>query len=224
MDKPAPIRIVLAEDQSIIRQGLSYIINTQQDMTVVGEAVDGDEAIQTTMHMLPDLVLMDIRMPKRDGIEATSAILATLPDTKIVLLTTFDIQEYVFKGIRAGAVGFLLKDADTSVLLAGIRAAQQGAIMYHSHTSAQALAEAMQARHENIPSQDQTNTLLEPLTEREREVLQQMAFGQRNQKIAHILNVSEGTVKTHVHRILQKFGVEDRTQAVVMALRQRLVE
>ncbi len=218
------IRIVLAEDQSIIRQGLRYIIDAQPDMTVVGEAADGDQALQTTIQAAPDLVLMDIRMPRRNGIEATRAILAALPGTKVVLLTTFDIQEYVFDGIRAGAVGYLLKDAETKVLLEGIRAASQGAVMYRSAASGKALAQAMQAGTTSAALGDQAHILLEPLTEREQEVLQQMAFGRRNPEIAGILCVSEGTVKTHVHRILQKFGVEDRTQAVVMAIRQHIVQ
>jgi DNA-binding NarL/FixJ family response regulator len=217
------IRIVLAEDQSIVRQGLRYIIDAQPDMTVVGEADDGDGALQTTIQTAPDLVLMDIRMPKRNGIEATRAILEALPETKVVLLTTFDIQEYVFDGIRAGAVGYLLKDAETRVLLEGIRAAYQGAIMYRSTTSAEALAQAMLVGKASTPLFDQAHALLEPLTEREQKVLQQMAFGRRNAEIAHLLCVSEGTIKTHVHHILQKFGVEDRTQAVVMAIRQHIV-
>lgn len=119
MDDPMPIRIVLAEDSSIIRQGLRYIIDAQPDMTVFGEAADGEEVLRTTIQITPDLVLMDIRMPKRNGIEATRAILEALPETRVILLTTFDIQEYVFDGIRAGAVGYVLKDAETSVLLEG---------------------------------------------------------------------------------------------------------
>src|SRR5262249_1194636 len=126
------IRIVLAEDQPIIRQGLRYIIDAQPDMTVVGEAADGDEALQAAIRMTPDLGLMDVRMPRGDGIEATRTIREASPDTKVVLLTTFDIQEYVLEGIRAGAVGYLLKDAETRVLLEGIRAAHQGAVMYRS--------------------------------------------------------------------------------------------
>jgi DNA-binding NarL/FixJ family response regulator len=148
------IRIVLAEDQSIIRQGLRYIIDAQPDMSVVGEAADGVQALQTTIQAAPDLVLMDIRMPRRNGIEATRVILAALPDTKVVLLTTFDIQEYVFDGIRAGAVGNLLKDAETKALLEGIRAASQGAVMYRSAASSKALAQAMQAGTTSAPLGD----------------------------------------------------------------------
>jgi DNA-binding NarL/FixJ family response regulator len=220
----APIRIVLAEDQPIVRQGLRYIMDAQPDMTVVGEAMDGDEALRVTMRTRPDLVLMDIRMPGRDGIEATRAILATLPEVKVVLLTTFDIQEYVVDGIRAGAVGYLLKDAETSVLLEGIRAAHQGGVIYRSAASAGALAQAIHGGGPGLLPLDQAATVVEPLTQREHEVLQQMAFGRRNAEIAALLCVSEGTIKTHVHSILRKFGVDDRTQAVVLALRRGIVQ
>lgn len=217
------IHIVLAEDQAIIRQGLRYIIDAQPDMTVVAEAVDGEDVLQKVRQTTPDLVLMDIRMPKRNGIEATRDILQTFTQTKVVLLTTFDIKDYVFEGIRAGAVGYLLKDAETSVLLEGIRAAHQGAAIYRSNIAGQTITRAMHAE-EKITTQDQqTSIIFEPLTERELEVLQQMAFGHRNVEIAQLLSVSEGTIKTHVHRILQKFGVEDRTQAVVLAMRQHIV-
>ena len=218
-----PIRILLAEDQPIVRQGLCYIIQAQQDMVVVGEAANGKEALQLARQMEPDLILMDIRMPVLNGIEATRAIRAILPETKVVLLTTFDIQEYVFDGIRAGAVGYLLKDAKTHILLDGIRAAVQGGVTFRSRVSGEALAQALYEEHKGTSRQWQARTLLEPLTEREHTVLQQMALGMRNWEIARQLSVSEGTVKTHVHRILQKFGVEDRTQAVVLAIRQQIV-
>jgi DNA-binding NarL/FixJ family response regulator len=218
------IRILLADDQPIIRQGLRYIIDAQPDMTVVGEAADGDEALQVATQTAPDLVLMDIRMPNCDGIEATRKIVQALPETKVILLTTFDIQDYVLDGIRAGAVGYLLKDAQTSVLLDGMRAAQSGAVMYRSAASSQALAQAIHTTHTvDVSGLDEGETLLEPLTDREHEVLQQMAFGRRNGEIADLLCVTEGTIKTHVHSILRKVGVDDRTQAVVIALRQGIV-
>ena len=219
-----PIRIMLAEDQPIIRQGLRYIIDAQPNMRVVGEAADGDESVQIAIRATPDLVLMDIRMPGLNGIEATRRILLALPQTKVILLTTFDIQEYVLDGIRAGAVGYLLKDAETKVLLEGIRAAYLGAVIYRSNTSAGALAQAIQPRDSRPPLTDSAQILLEPLTQREHEVLQHMALGRRNAEIADLLCVSEGTVKTHVHSILQKFGVDDRTQAVVIALRRGIVQ
>ena len=222
MDKP--IHILLAEDQAIIRQGLRYIIDAQPDMRVVGEAEDGEAAIQAALQTGPNLILMDIRMPGRNGIEATRAILAARPETKVVLLTTFDIREYVYDGIRAGAVGYILKDAPTQELLEGIRSAHRGAVIYRSAVSGQALAQAMRDGTDFASPEDgQTSPLLEPITERELEVLQHMAYGRQNAEIASLLSVSESTVKTHVHRILQKFGVEDRTQAVVIALRRRIV-
>jgi DNA-binding NarL/FixJ family response regulator len=217
------IRLMLVDDHAIIRQGLAYILEAQPDMTVVGEAATAEQALAVARETTPDLVLMDIRLPERSGIEATRAILAELPATKVVLLTTFDIHEYVFDGIRAGAVGYLLKDAETQVLLEGIRAASQGAVIYRSVASSQALTQAIQADIVSTSARAEAAVLLEPLTERERDILQQMARGHRNAEIARILSISQGTVKSHVHRIIQKFGVEDRTQVVALALRQRIV-
>ncbi len=219
-----PIRIMLVEDQTIIRQGLRYILDSQPDLKVVGEAADGEEAVLMTRRLKPDIVMMDIRLPGQDGIAATRSILKVLPETKIILLTTFDVQEYVYDGIRAGAVGYILKDAETRDLLDAIRAAQRGGVIYRSISSREAITRAIQEGKEIPPSDQREFSLLEPLTGREREVLQQMAFGKRNSEIAGILSISEGTVKTHVHRILQKFGTDDRTQAVVLAIRQHIVQ
>lgn len=225
MNHNRKIRIVLADDQSLIRQGLRYILNAQSDMEVIGEADDGKKAIEITLTAAPDVVLMDIQMSNGTGIEATRKILQKMPQIKVILLTTFDVQEYVFEGIRAGAVGYLLKDAETNELLEGIRLAYSGAAIYRTTTASKALAQALTPIEEMEPENIGENTrFLEPLTEREIDVLQQMAFGRRNSEIAKILYVSEGTVKTHVHRILQKLGVEDRTQAVVFAIRKRLVK
>jgi DNA-binding NarL/FixJ family response regulator len=217
------IQVMLADDQEIIRQGLRYIINAQPDMVVVGEAANSDEAICVSTTSEADVVLMDIRMPGRTGIEATRAILNVRPNTKVILLTTFDIPEYIYDGIRAGAVGYLLKDADTRTLLDGIRAAHRGAVIYRSESSARAISKAMESGVELAPPGNGISPTLEPLTQRELEVLQQMALGRRTPQIAAFLSISEGTVKTHVHRILQKFQVEDRTQAVVLAIRQKMV-
>lgn len=218
------IRIVLADDQPIIRQGLRFIIGTQPDMEVVGEAGDGDEAVSEAQRLLPDLVLMDIQMPGRSGIEATRAILASNPETKVMLLTTFDVQEYVADGIRAGAIGYLLKDAETKTLLEGIRSAHRGAAIYQSTTAAKALAEALKGQRpvDFPPAKDAESREL--LTDKEREVLQLMAYGSRNFEIADKLCISEGTVKTHVHRILAKLDAQDRTQAVVIAIRSGIVK
>jgi DNA-binding NarL/FixJ family response regulator len=217
------IRILLAEDQEIVRQGLRYIIEAQPDMLVVGEAADGNDAVRLAFSAQPEVILMDIRMPGRTGIEATRDILQSRPGTRIILLTTFDIQEYVYDGIRAGAVGYLLKDAETQTLLESIRAAQRGAVIYRSESSRQALSKILGNENGIGMPGDTLPPLVEPLTDREQEILQQMAYGLRNSEIASLLSISEGTVKTHIHRILQKFQVEDRTQAVVIALRQQIV-
>jgi DNA-binding NarL/FixJ family response regulator len=217
------IRILLAEDQEIVRQGLRYIIDAQPDMVVVGEAADGNDAVRLAFSLEPEVVLMDIRMPGRTGIEATRDILKTRPATRIILLTTFDIQEYVYDGIRAGAVGYLLKDAETQTLLEGIRAASRGAVIYRSASSGKAMSEVVGSQRDFAPSADQASSPLDPLTDREQEILQLMAYGRRNSEIASVLSISEGTVKAHIHRILQKLQVEDRTQAVVLALRRQIV-
>jgi DNA-binding NarL/FixJ family response regulator len=218
------IRVVLADDQPIVRQGLRYIIDAQPDMEVVSEAGDGETAIKTTINTRPDVVLMDIQMPNQTGIEATRSILSALPNVKVVLLTTFDVQEYVIDGIRAGAVGYLLKDTDTKELLDGIRWAHQGEAIYRTAKASKALAKAISNEGGFEYNADKNSNLPEPLTEREVDVLQQMAFGRRNSEIAEILHISLGTVKTHVHRIIQKLDVEERTQAVVFAIRQGIVK
>jgi DNA-binding NarL/FixJ family response regulator len=217
------IRILLAEDQEIVRQGLRYIIDAQPDMVVVGEAADGNDAVRLAFSLEPEVVLMDIRMPGRTGIEATRDILKNRPATRIILLTTFDIQEYVYDGIRAGAVGYLLKDAETQTLLEGIRAASRGAVIYRSASSGKAMSEVVGSQRDFAPPADQASSPLDPLTDREQEILQLMAYGRRNSEIASVLSIAEGTVKAHIHRILQKLQVEDRTQAVVLALRRQIV-
>ncbi|WP_088188182.1 response regulator transcription factor [Desulfosporosinus sp. FKA] len=215
------IRVLLADDQTMIRQGLGYIIKMQKDMQLVGEAANGDDAVRRTLETKPDVVLMDVQMPGLSGIKATREILKDMPEVKVVILTTFEVQDYVYEGIRSGAVGYLLKDADTDVMLETIRAAYRGEAVYRTGLAAGALVRALSP--EVKASQNQIE-LLEPLTEREKEVLQQMAFGLKNDQIAETLFITEGTVKTHIHRLLQKFGAEDRTQLVVKALRGGLVK
>lgn len=224
MEHREKIRIVLAEDQAIVREGLRFIIDSQTDLEVVAEAADGASAVSAALETEPDVILMDIQMPNGTGIEATRKILSELPHTKIVLLTTFDVQAYVFDGIRAGAAGYLLKDTDTKELLNGIRWVHQGQVIYRTATASKALAQMMGSRHGVELEPGSRPGFLESLSEREIDVLQQMAYGRKNQEIAEILCVSNHTVKTHVHRILQKLGVEDRTQAVVFALRQGIVK
>ena len=221
------IRVLLADDQAMIRQGFSYILRSQTDMLVIGEACHGEEAISMAQEKEPDVILMDIRMPVKDGLVATREILTYKPGIKIVLLTTFDTQEYVFEGIRSGAVGYLLKDAETADLLDAIRSANRGEVVFRTSKASEWF---MQYASQKMTYHDENSKIskdefeFELLTDRELEVLQAMANGNKNSEIALTLHVSEGTVKTHVHRILQKFGVDDRTQAVVLALRKGIVQ
>ncbi|MGE5700903.1 MAG: response regulator [Clostridia bacterium] len=223
-NEPRKIRVVLVDDQTMIRQGLGYVINMQPEMEVVGEAANGAEAIDIVTRLQPDVVLMDVQMPVCSGIEATREIVKNLPDTKVLILTTFDIQDYVVEGIRAGAVGYMLKDADSQEMLELIRRAYQGEALFRTETAAKALAEIISENSPALPDETAGFVLLDELTEREQDVLQQLTYGYRNEQIAQNLYISEGTVKTHVHRILQKMGVDDRTQAVAIALRHKLVK
>ncbi|QDS33873.1 response regulator [Brevibacillus brevis] len=223
--KEGAIRVVLVDDQTMIRQGLGYVIQMQSDMEVIGEASDGVEAVELIGALAPDVVLMDVQMPNKSGIEATREIMQQHPRTKVLILTTFDNHNYVVDGIRAGAVGYMLKDADSQEMLDLIRRAHQGEALFHTVTAAKALAEALQGQRETPDSTTSSQSvLLDELTDRELDVLQQIADGYRNDQIAQNLFISEGTVKTHVHRILQKMGVEDRTQAVAKALRHKIVK
>ncbi|KKB73467.1 MULTISPECIES: response regulator transcription factor [Bacillus] len=215
------IRVALADDQPLVREGFRYVINAQHDMTVSCEAGDGDEITSLAKQTKPDVILMDVQMPSCSGIEATKQIMSAYPDTKIVILTTFDTEEYVFEGIRAGAVGYLLKDTLPEELIDAIRAAARGEAIFRTATAARIISETFRTKQQYQP---QDGDLLEPFTKRELEVLQQMAYGLRNEDIADKLFVSESTVKTHVHRILQKCSAQDRTQAVVFAIRNGIVE
>lgn len=225
MKTDGKIKVLLVDDQRMIRQGFSYVISLQSDMEIVGEAADGNEAVAQALLLLPDIILMDIQMPGMTGIEASKAIIKQLPNVKIVILTTFNDPDYIYEVIRSGAVGYLLKDADVEDMLEAIRSAYRGEAVYRTELAAGALSRAVSSAvlmpADRVASE---SPLLEPLTEREQEILQEMAYGLRNDRIAQKLFISEGTVKSHVHRILQKFGCEDRTQVVVTALRRGMVK
>ncbi|GAA4851991.1 two-component system response regulator YxJL [Paenibacillus vulneris] len=223
MQEHHKIKVLLADDQTMIRQGFSYVIGLQPDMQLVGEASDGQEAIDLASELRPDVILMDIQMPRKSGIEATREIKRQWPATKTVILTTFDDQEYIYQGIRSGAVGYLLKDAEVEQMLEAVRSAFRGEAIYKTSLAANALLRV--ASSANTPNEtDAKPLLIDPLTEREQQILQEMAYGLRNDQIAKKLFITEGTVKSHVHRILQKFSCEDRTQVVVAALRNGMVE
>lgn len=218
------IRVAIVDDQQLVRHGLSYIINSQEDMEVVGEAGTGHEAVLLAKNAHPHVLLMDIQMPEYSGIDATRDIMAALPDSKIVILTTFDSEEYLYDGIRLGAVGYLLKDAAPDELIDAVRAAYRGEAIFRTSLAAKMINQAVRTSGDFSGNGSRNHEdMAEPFTAREHEVLQQMAYGLRNEEIAEKLFISSSTVKTHVHRILQKFGVDDRTQAVVYAIRNSIV-
>ncbi|GAB1531814.1 MULTISPECIES: response regulator transcription factor [Brevibacillus] len=231
-NKKETIRVVLVDDQTMIRQGLGYVIKMQKDMEVSGEASNGEEAVKIVGEIIPDVVLMDVQMPNMSGIDATREITRLHPSVKVLILTTFDTYDYIVDGIRAGAVGYMLKDSDSQDMLDLIRRAHQGEALFYTATAAKALAEVLQFQqknHEPDSDADCDSTLpplvmFDQLTDRERDVLEQLSYGKRNDQIAQHLLISGGTVKTHIHRILQKMGVEDRTQAVAKAIRYKIVK
>lgn len=228
------IRVFLADDQALIREGIKYILNVQENMEVVGDAQNGQQAVEGIAATQPDVVLMDIRMPGLDGIVATRAALVHNPDLKIVVLTTFNQLDHVVDAIRAGAIGFLLKDAEASEIIEGVRAASRGEAFFRTEHAGLAMTTAIKsvstvmAEDPNpAPQSDDEGSLqdyVESMTDRELDVLQELAYGRRNNEIARNLHISEGTVKTHIHHILDKLGVQDRTQAVILALRRGMVD
>ncbi len=211
-------RILIADDQALVRAGFRLVLESQADFQVVGEASDGEEAVAVARRVRPDVVLMDVRMPGLDGIEATSRILESRPtECRVVMLTTFDLDEYVYTALRAGACGFLLKDVRPDQLIAAVRLVGTGdALLAPSIT--RRLVERYAARRTTSSSAD-----IASLTEREADVLRLMARGMANQEIADKLFVGEATVKTHVAHILDKLHVENRVQAVVVAYESGLV-
>jgi DNA-binding NarL/FixJ family response regulator len=209
------IRVVLVDDQTLVRSGFRMILKDEPGIEVVGEAADGRQAIAAVRELRPDVVLMDIRMPNLDGLEATRRILAEPDPPRVLVLTTFDLDEYVFATLRAGASGFLLKDAPEEQLTAAIRVAADGGALF-SPSVTRKLIERFAGHADPPPG-------LAELTEREREVLRLLARGLSNAEIAAQLVVSEHTVKTHVARVLMKLDLRDRTQAVVLAYESGLV-
>lgn len=214
------IRILLADDERLVRTGLRLILQAEAELEVVGEASDGDEAIELARHLRPDVILMDVRMPEVDGLEATRRILdRPAPRPCVIVLTTFDLDEYVYEALRAGARGFLLKDAPEAQLLAAIRTAAEGGSMLAPTVTRRLIEEFVQRRPPPGRAPD-----LRGLTARETEVLRMVARGLTNHEIAEGLVVSEHTVRTHVAHVLEKLELRDRTQAVVLAYESGLVQ
>ena len=205
------IRVVLADDQAMVRAGLRLILESQPDLEVVGEAADGEEAVRVARQQRPDLVLMDIRMPRLDGIAATSRLISEEAAPRVLVVTTFDADQYVYEALRAGASGFILKDSSPEQLVAAVRLVAAGDALL-APASTRRLIEARAHAGREVD-----RTLVGRLTEREREVLVLMARGLDNGEIASQLVVSEATVRTHVAHILAKLEARSRVQAVVIA-------
>ncbi|WP_415947358.1 response regulator [Streptomyces sp. KLOTTS4A1] len=216
------IRVVIVDDQMMVREGFSVLLNAMPGIEVVGEAVNGREAIARVAELSPDVVLMDIRMPELNGIEATREIVASGAATKVLVLTTFDLDEYVYEALRAGASGFLLKDASARQLAEGVRVVAAGEALLAPTVTKRLISEFTRLDTRTglrSPAMEQIGEL----TERETEVLVLIAQGLSNAEIAGHLVVAESTIKTHVSRILVKLGLRDRTQAAVFAYEARLV-
>jgi DNA-binding NarL/FixJ family response regulator len=215
------IRLLIVDDQELVRTGLRLFLETQDDLVVVGEAGDGVEALARARELRPDVVLMDIRMPRVDGVEATASLAEAgiEPRPRVLVLTTFDLDEYVFGALRAGAAGFLLKDAPRERLLEAIRVVHRGEALL-SPSITRRLVEEFAARTDPL---EPPAAVLEQLTPREREVLGLVARGCSNSEIAQRLVVTEATVKSHVGSVLSKLGLRDRVQAVVFAYEHGIV-
>jgi DNA-binding NarL/FixJ family response regulator len=216
------VRVLIVDDQELLRTGFRMVLDAHDGIEVVGEAGNGDEAIQETARLHPDVVLMDVRMPGIDGIEATRVIVEQHPESRVLILTTFDLDEHAFAGLRAGASGFLLKDVPPPDLVSAIRSVATGDAVVAPRITRR-LLENFAPRLPDVSAPSRPDARLDQLTDREREVLNEVASGASNQEIAARLCLSEATVKTHVGRILSKLGLRDRVQAVVFAYETRLV-
>jgi DNA-binding NarL/FixJ family response regulator len=216
------IRVLLVDDQSLLRMGFRMILDAEPDIEVVGEAADGATGVRMTSTLRPDVVLMDVRMPGMDGIQATAAITAADPASKVLILTTFDLDEYVFAGLKAGASGFLLKDAPPAELLTAIRTVAGGEAVL-APTATRRLIDQFAPLLPDPVQQADRDALLSKLTDREQAVFTQLAAGRSNSEIASALHLSQGTVKIHVGRILAKLDLRDRVQAVVLAYESGMI-
>ncbi len=214
------VEILVVDDQSLFREGLRTLLSVQPDFEVVGEAANGEEALRLSARLHPDVILKDLRMPVMDGVTATQRLHESLPDCKVIVLTTFDDDELVFDGLRAGAVGYLLKDVSSEKLFEAIRAARRGEYFLLPSITAKVMAEF--SRLSRI-APSPADALEEPLSPREMEILRLVATGASNREIAVTLVIAEGTVKNHLTNILGKLDVKDRMQAVLKAREYGLV-
>ena len=220
-----PIRLLLADDQQLMRQGLRLLLEMESGLQVVGEAGNGQEALDAYARLLPDVVLMDIRMPVLDGVAATQHMRQRWPDSKIIILTTFDDDANVFEALRAGALGYLLKDVSSQELTQAIRTVNEGGALIEPSIARKVLAEFSRlAPGSSVPGMGKpADPMTEALSERETEILHLVAQGLTNRQIAERLYLAEGTVKNYISAIFQKLGVQDRTQAVLAAQQRGLL-
>jgi len=209
------IRVLLVDDQALFREGLETLLSVHRDIQVVGQACNGREAVDVAAAVRPDVVLMDVRMPVLDGVRATRLLKETQPECRVIVLTTFDDDEYIFDALRTGAAGYLLKDVASARLVEAIRATARGESILEPSVAAKVIAEF--TRVSSLVPAAQMEQLVEPLSERELEILALIARGASNKEIANQLFIAEGTVKNHVTHILGKLGVRDRTQAALKA-------
>jgi DNA-binding NarL/FixJ family response regulator len=210
---PDPIRVLLVDDQRLMREGLRTLLELETDLEIAGEAENGQEALEAYRQARPAVVLMDVRMPVMDGVQATRQLRQHWPEARVIILTTFDDDEYVFEGLRAGALGYLLKDVSGQELAEAIRTVAAGGALIQPSVARKVLAEFSRL----APLHPRPESLIDPLSEREQEILRLLAGGQTNRQIAARLHLAEGTVKNYVSTILQKLGVQDRTQAALRA-------
>ena len=217
------IRVLLVDDQALFREGIATILSVHVDIQVVGEAANGQEAVTMAEQLHPDVVLMDIRMPEMDGVAATRLLRQKTPESRVIVLTTFDDDEYLFEALKSGAAGYLLKDVSSQKLLEAIRATAQGETFLQSSMAARLVAEFTRLSRQPAGLQPLGEALIEPLTEREIEILRLVCSGDSNKEIGEKLYITEGTVKNHLTNILGKLGVRDRTQAALKAKELGLV-
>jgi DNA-binding NarL/FixJ family response regulator len=211
------IKLLICEDQTLMRQGLVTILGLEPGLTVVGEAADGAEAVAQVRALHPDIVLMDVQMPGMDGIEATRLITAAYPDTRVIILTTFDYEEYVFEGVKAGAMGYMLKDSPAPDLIHTIRRVHEGERFIQPAVASKLLFEFAQGARRG------SGAGYEPLSERETDIIRRLAQGMSNREVADDLALAEGTVKNYVSTILGKLHAANRVQAINLARQHKLI-
>ena len=218
------LHVVLADDHPVVREGLRMMLSTAPDIEVVAEANDGLEAIDKVNECHPEVVLMDLRMPNMDGLEATKRIRSQFPSTAVIVLTIYDNDAYIVDAVKAGAVGYLLKDTSRDLLINAIRAVTSGGMLIKTCLLREAMASLANANGDQSRSRSASPANLDELTRRENDVIRLVVLGRSNKEIGHELSISEDTAKKHVQTIMLKMGVSDRTQAAVKAVRAGLVD